>query len=177
MKRGALTALPIFVLTLSCSIFAADAVEISTQVKDSQFCATGQETAGFKPFYVQSDDTRRNHFVPSGWMGDVSDIKISAAYIDNRPELGKTCLKITYLARGRKEWAGVYWQHPANNWGDRQGGHNLIGAGCLSFWARGEKGGEKISEFKIGGLTGQYPDSDMAWIGPVKLKKDWVQYK
>lgn len=131
----------------------------------------------FHRFYVFSDDDAKNHYVPTGWMGDATDIKISAAYIDDRPDLGKTCLRIIYLARGKKEWAGIYWQNPANNWGSARSGYNLIGAKYLTFWARGEKGGEKISEFKIGGLTGKYPDSDTAWLGPVKLKKEWKQYR
>jgi len=37
----------------------------------------------------------------------------------------------------------------------------------LSFWARGDKGGEKIAEFKVGGITGEHGDSDSASIGPV----------
>jgi len=58
-------------------------------------------------------------------------------------------------------WAGVYWQDPASNWGDRPGGYDLTGARALTFWARGQEGGEKIS-FKIGGIgcdSAPYPDS------------------
>ena len=49
----------------------------------------------------------------------------------------------------------------------------------LTFWARGEAGGEKIAEFRIGGV-GQgrdYPDSDTASIGPVILSKQWKEYE
>jgi hypothetical protein len=131
----------------------------------------------FGKFYILTDDETKNHFYSSGWMGDSSDLKVSAAYIDGRPELGKTCMRVTYLALGKKEWAGIFWQHPSGNWATKDGGFNLKGASCITFWARGEKGGEKISEFKMGGLTGKYPDSDTAWIGPVKLKKEWAEYK
>jgi len=131
----------------------------------------------FGMFYILSDDEDKNHFAPSGWMGDASDLKVSAAYIDDRPDLGKTCMRVTYLARGKKEWAGIFWQHPAGNWGAMNGVFNLNGAKYITFWARGDKGGEKISEFKMGGLTGKYPDSDTAWLGPIKLKKEWAQYK
>jgi hypothetical protein len=126
---------------------------------------------------VLTDDEAKNHFAPTGWMGDAADLKVSAGYIDNRPDLGKTCMRVTYLARGKKGWAGICWQHPENNWGEMNGGFNFTGAQYVAFWAKGEKGGEKISEFKMGGLTGKYPDSDIAWLGPVKLKKDWTEYK
>ena len=74
------------------------------------------------------------------------------------------------------KWAGVYWQNPANNWGNRKGGFDLNGATKLTFWARGDKGDERIEEFKIGGVTGDYPDTDTAMIGPVILTKEWREY-
>ena len=131
----------------------------------------------FQLFHVYTDArSKQNHYYPSGWMGDTQDLKFSGAYQQNAV-LGKTCLRITYLARGPKEWAGIYWQNPPNNWGNVKGGYDLRGASFLTFWARGENGGEKISEFKMGGLTGKFPDSDVAWIGPIKLKKEWTQYR
>jgi len=71
---------------------------------------------------------------------------------------------------------GIFWQQPANNWGDKKGGYNLTGAKKLTFWARGANGGEKIAEFKVGGITGEYPDSDSQSMGPVELTKEWKQY-
>jgi hypothetical protein len=147
----------------------------STPAKNTAETPKGQRPFG--KFYIFTDDETKNHFYPSGWMGDSEDIKVSAAYLDDKPELGKTCMRVTYLARGKKEWAGIFWQHPAGNWGTKNGGFNLNGAKYITFWAKGEKGGEKISEFKMGGLSGKYPDSDTAWLGPVKLKKEWAQYK
>ena len=73
-------------------------------------------------------------------------------------------------------WAGIYWQQPANNWGEKKGGYNLTGASKLTFWARGANGGEKIAEFKVGGITGEFPDSDSASIGPIELNKEWQKY-
>ncbi|MBU0759192.1 MAG: hypothetical protein KKC66_02885 [Candidatus Omnitrophica bacterium] len=135
--------------------------------------------SSFKPFPVYSDGmSPDNHYIPSGYMGDYSDIKIDASSFDN-PHSGTTCIKIVYsdaTSQGAR-WAGVYWQNPANNWGDRQGGFDLTGATKLTFWARGEKGGERIEEFKVGGLTGLYPDSDIAGIGPVLLTPEWKQYE
>src|SRR5205823_5926318 len=75
-------------------------------------------------------------------------------------------------------WSGIYWQSPANNWGDRAGqaGYDLHDATRLRFWARGEKGGEKIHEVKVGGIVGKYPDSDVVTMGPIKLTKEWNEY-
>jgi hypothetical protein len=70
----------------------------------------------------------------------------------------------------------MYWQYPANNWGGVDGGFDLSRAKKLTFWARGEKGGERIEEFKVGGIMGEYSDSDTAGIGPVVLDKEWKQY-
>jgi hypothetical protein len=131
----------------------------------------------FAPLYVyKGKNLKENKFVPAGWMGDTSDIKFTGSYQENPGTEGEVCLRIIYLARGPKEWAGIYWQSSAGNWGDRKGGYDLRGATALTFWARGEQGGEKISEFKMGGITGKYPDSDIAWLGPVRLTIDWKQY-
>lgn len=133
----------------------------------------------FKVFPVYSDGrSPDNHYIASGYMGDYSDIKIDGSSFEN-PHSGTTCIKIVYtngISQGAR-WAGVQWQSPANNWGDRQGGFDLTGAKKLTFWARGEKGGERIEEFKIGGITGLYPDSDIAGIGPVLLTAEWKQYE
>jgi hypothetical protein len=130
------------------------------------------------PFYVFSD--RRflgNHFIPSGWMGDYGDLKLDTAWKEN-PYMGDTCIKITYSGKGAQgaRWAGIYWQNPANNWGTIEGGFDLSAATRLTFWARGEKGGERIEEFKIGGIMGEFSDSDIASIGPIILTRDWQQY-
>ena len=92
---------------------------------------------------------------------------------------GSTCVKVVYdveCSRNDEKWAGIYWLNPANNWGNRKGGFNLAGAEKLTFWARGEKGGEQVQEFTIGGITGDYPDTDTAVIGPVILGAQWKQY-
>jgi len=130
------------------------------------------------PFYIYADKGAiQNHFIPSGWMGDYSDMKIDVGAADN-PYFGKSSIKITYAnkASNGARWAGMYWQYPANNWGGADGGFDLSKATKLTFWARGEKGGERIEEFKVGGIMGEYSDSDTAGIGPVVLDKEWKQY-
>lgn len=130
------------------------------------------------PFYVYADRASiGNHFIPSGWMGDYGDLKYDGGCKDN-PYLGDTCIKIVYSGKATQgaRWAGIYWQNPANNWGTVDAGYDLTKAGKITFWARGDKGGERIEEFKIGGIMGEYSDSDAAGIGPVILTKEWQQY-
>jgi hypothetical protein len=55
-------------------------------------------------------------------------------------------------------------------------GYDLSKANKVTFWARGSKGGERIEEFKVGGIMGEFSDSDSSGIGPVILNKDWTQY-
>ena len=130
------------------------------------------------PFYVFADRSSvNNHFIPSGWMGDYGDIKYEGSSKED-PYLGDTCVKIIYSGKAMQgaRWAGVYWQNPANNWGNVDGGFDLSKATKVTFWARGEKGGERIEEFKVGGIMGEYSDSDVAAVGPVILNKEWTQY-
>lgn len=132
-----------------------------------------------KEFIVYTDRFNiNNHYIPSGWMGDYGDISVDdGCKLD--PHSGKTCIKVTYTGKGSQGagWVGVYWQNPANNWGSQMGGFDLTGYKKLEFWAKGDKGGEVISEFKVGGITGTYPDSDSTSIGPVTLAKDWKKYE
>lgn len=130
------------------------------------------------PFYVYADSSSpKNHFIPSGWMGDYGDIKIDTMSKDD-PYLGDTSIKIVYNGKAAQgaRWAGMYWQQPANNWGSVDAGFDLSKATKLTFWARGANGGERIEEFKMGGIMGEFSDSDTAVIGPVVLNKEWTQY-
>lgn len=129
-------------------------------------------------FYIYSDKSARgNHYIPSGWMGDYGDLKLNDNFTKDCVE-GKSCIEIRYSAESKQgaNWSGMYWQHPANNWGNKPGGYDLTGYKRLTFWAKGAKGNEYISEFKIGGITGTFNDSDSVAIGPVTLTKAWQKY-
>ena len=144
------------------------------------FCVTAvAQNAAFKAFYVYSDDrSTDNHFIPSGWMGDHNDVVMDQSSTETFHS-GLTCIQITYSNKASKNarWAGVYWQEPANNWGTMENaGFDLTGAKKLTFWARGKNGGERIEEFKMGGTTGAFGDSDTAGIGPILLTQEWRQY-
>ena len=110
---------------------------------------------------------------------------------------GSTCIKNTFSAINPTYWGGWYFQNgvlladdiqPRCNWGDyKEAGFNLTGATKVTFWVRGEEGGEKI-EFFAGGIgrdpfTGNpikpYPDSfpRMPAVGQViTLTTEWQEY-
>lgn len=139
---------------------------------------TTPEEPTFTPVVVYKDmNTPLNMYSPSGWMGDINDLKVDIGYSGTAVCKGFHSMKIIYQPTGTQGWVGIQWQRPNNNWGNMPGGINLTGAKKLTFWARGERGGEKISEVKVGGIKGQYPDSDVAWKGNIVLGNDWKQYE
>lgn len=130
------------------------------------------------PLVVYGDADGQNAFQPSGWMGDTKAVSLERE-CESKPHSGKTCIKIGFSSGFFSEgWAGIYWQFPLNNWGEYPG-YVLKGASKLTFWARGEKGGEK-AEFKVGGVQGSgLPFRDS--FGPVSdgvvtLTAEWKQY-
>jgi hypothetical protein len=136
-------------------------------------------------------DKAGNHYVPSGWMGDTGDIQVDECWTGDI-HAGSTSIRVQYTAQGMGpshcngaspcNWAGVYWQDPAGNFGDRPGGYDLSGASGLSFWARGETGSEQVS-FQVGGVgcgAFPYPDSLCPPLAldpaPISLTTTWKAY-
>lgn len=132
-----------------------------------------------EPFYLYQEDTPELQapYIPSGWMGDWGDLVFESASTD-QPHAGRTCIKITYSAQGTQKqgWAGIFWQRPANNWGDKDAGLDFTGARHLAFWARGARGGEVIEKFQVGGIKGKFPDTCEVMIGPITLTTEWQEF-
>jgi len=159
------------------TLVAAESQDTATAVAVPAPAASAAKTQRL-PFRVYTDaKSPDNHFIPSGWMGDYGDIKFNDKFLE-KPKSGTTSIQISFSNKATQgaRWSGIYWQNPPNNWGTRPGGYDLTGAKKLTFWARGEKGGERIEEFKMGGITGEYADSDSAGIGPVVLTTEWQQF-
>ena len=163
-----------------------------TAVQPSPTAIAAQDT-----FYVYSDaNAPDNHFVPSGWMGDIGDVSVDQGYAGSVCS-GRSAIQVTYKAQGNGPsegcesygppcwWAGLYWQQPENNWGNvANAGYDLSQYNRLVFCARGEVGGEQI-EFGMGGIgysggTGApiepYPDSARKVSIWVTLKNTWQEY-
>lgn len=145
--------------------------------QDEEVDASLQGKKVSMPFNVYTDHLARgNHYCPSGWGGDYGAIKVKVNWKEN-PHSGKTCIQWKYSGEATQGacWAGVFWQNPPNNWGRIPGGYDLSDATKLTFWARGEKGGEVV-EFKAGGIMGDYPDTTEVTTGPITLTEYWKQY-
>jgi len=122
-------------------------------------------------------------YVPSGFMGDGKAgkkyVQINEAYKDDS-KAHPTCIKVSYIA-GPEQWAGMYWLNKADNWGDKPGDDfSAKSFTKITFYARGEKGGEVI-EFKAGGVDAtaegkKYKDSLEVSTGKLTLDKAWKQY-
>lgn len=166
-------------LFLGCGKTASSEKMNSGENRNSGQASADDGSGPFQPFLIYADKgTRNNHYVPSGFMPDGKCILFDDTWKENCHS-GSSCIKIEYdvaCSKQGQKWAGIYWLNPPNNWGTQKGGFNLTGAQKLTFWAKGEKGSERIEEFKIGGITGQYPDSDTAVIGPVILSPEWKEY-
>lgn len=125
------------------------------------------------PLTVYGDGNAAGPYIPSGYMGDTAAIKMDEKSTI-QPHAGGHCLRV--LFENPAGWGGVAWQDPANDWGDKPGGYDLTGAKTLSFWARGDKGGERV---KVGyGLIGPdkpFPDTARD-EREVTLGKDWKRY-
>jgi hypothetical protein len=104
-------------------------------------------------FPVYTDAAKQgNHYFPTGWVGDAQtpgSVSLTECS-DNSPLSGETAIRIEYHP-GSIGWAGGYWVHPAENWGDFPGGYDLSGADRLTFWARSETPDSQVT-FLIGGL-------------------------
>lgn len=120
-------------------------------------------------------DYPENHYYPTEWIGDVQDLDLDEGW-ETDSHSGSTCIKIRYKASGDFGWAGILWVNPKGNWGNEKGGFDLRFAKQLSFWAKGEKGGEYIAVFRFGGIKGVYSDSDIHGLGPLTLTNEWKQY-
>ncbi len=125
------------------------------------------------PYVVYDENGQENDFVPSGWMGNTGALNIKLDSTD-QPKSGKICIQCEYSAPGN--WGGVVWQNPENDWGDLDGGKNFTGAKKMTFWARGNPGGEKV-KFGFGLLGHEKKFFDTTKKEEVfTLTKAWKQY-
>ncbi|MBR1836741.1 MAG: hypothetical protein IJ783_05590 [Kiritimatiellae bacterium] len=119
-------------------------------------------------------DDKTGPWIPSGYMGNTRALKVDEACAES-PFSGSACIRVDYL--DHIGWAGIFWQNPANDWGEKPGGLNLADATTLVFRARGLHGGEKVTFF-MGGLKDKpFSDTAEAKLENVVLKKEWTRYR
>lgn len=127
------------------------------------------------PVSVYEEGFENMPWVPSGVMGNTRSLDVDGNSSESVHE-GSHAIRLHYS--GRFGWAGVAWQHPANNWGDMDGGFDMTGATALEFWVRGEAGGERAS-FGVGLLeeNTDYPDSVIVKTQMIELDADWKKFR
>ena len=153
--------------------FGAAVANVPFHVVSHEVAAAGQPAdLPLVVFDGQAGDN--NHFVPTGWMGNAKAIRMDQ---DCRvsPHSGVKCLRFEY--QDVSNWGGIVWQDKPGDWGEQAGGLDLTGAKRLTFWARGEKGGEEISvKFGLLGKEKPFPDSSSGGLDDLKLTDQWKQY-
>lgn len=151
-----------------------------------------------KTFDVYTDaHAAGNHFPARGRMSSPGDEDavppMNEAYEQN-PHSGITCIKAIFRSQG-SNWGGWYFMNgvlqgkekkPRQNWGDYpNAGFDMRGTTRLTFWARGERGGERVEFFALGigrdhhsgDSIKPYPDSSpKVSTGYLTLSTDWQQY-
>ncbi|MDR2398860.1 MAG: hypothetical protein LBD61_00210 [Endomicrobium sp.] len=158
------------------SLAVSDSDKAAKKAAAEKAAADKYEISHF--FVYKNAGSVLTHYVPSGYMGDTRDIQLKQTRDIKEAYEGKgTSLELVYTPKGQEGWSGLYWLEPANNWGNVPGGFNLKGAENITFWAKGLKGGEVITEVKIGGITGKYPDSDTASLKNIGLTKEWTKFE
>jgi hypothetical protein len=86
--------------------------------------------------------TVSDYFSPDGFFGDGEtrgQLDLVKSCPERAPGAQGDCYTITYRP-GVKRFAGIFWQHPHNNWGDRTGHRIAPGATKVSLQARGPAG-------------------------------------
>jgi hypothetical protein len=135
-----------------------------------------------------------NHFFAWSKIPDQNAaVTINGSWTDN-PHSGATAVRAEFDNTTGTNFGGFYFLNgvlpagataPLPNFGDvANAGIDLTGATALTFWARGQQGGERISFF-LGGVgrdpnTGQptapFPDSTPVVKRTVTLTTAWTQY-
>jgi len=130
---------------------------------------SGESAPSVLPFAV--DDW----YGPSGYMGDGENpgaIQDAQSCLPARPStwIGN-CHRYTWTPSG-KAWAGVYWQYPDGNWGDKPGLAIPAGATQIAFQAWGATGNEKV-DFMVGMMA---VDGFQVTKTQISLTKDPQRY-
>jgi hypothetical protein len=126
------------------------------------------------PLVLFGEEMRGEPYAPTGWMGETEAISLDVEWEEN-PHTGDKCIRVRY---DREDgWGGIVWQDPPGDWGERPGGYDLTGSRKLTFWARGENGGERI-QFEFGILKpgeAEFFDTATGRLD-VELTEEWKQY-
>lgn len=177
---GRNTATPCVLVHLAIALLAAPMPTSSAPVPDSARQSLAYLRATMDQYHdrfgVYEDvSSAGNHFhayamIPS----EAATVGLTGSWTNN-PHSGATCIRCVFTNWGNTNYGGFYFQAgvmtngtPLPNFGTApNAGYDLRGATSVTFWARGQKGGEKVEFFVFGvgrdGVSGSpiapYPDS------------------
>ena len=126
-----------------------------------------------------------DHYIACGWMecgaSEPGSIELHESWAQNA-QSGNKCIKVSFKNCEANSGSGIYWINNKGagecNWGDTPGNDlSPKNFTTLSFWAKGDKGGERI-KFGIGGVKTAnklYKDSLDAPLFAT-LTTEWVEY-
>lgn len=163
----------------------------STFMPGAALLSTPSPTSPAGPYFNVYTDASApdNHFIASGYMGDIADLKINTAW-SGVSHTGETSIKVVYNPYDEPgeehychpkdsplptpcKWAGLYWLWPADNTGQICGvGYNLSNFKKLTLWARSDQ--PVNVRFQVGGAGKGYeicPDS----FGPTPAGTWWLR--
>lgn len=148
-----------------------------------------------RAFDVYTDlDAAGNHFAVRARMSSYDLLHDGAAAAKTvpamdegytlKPHSGSTCIKASFrseVVNGEFDWGGWYFMNGVSrrpgqtegepNWGHEiDAGVDLRGARRLTFWARGDRGGERVEFFALG--IGWNPDETDPATGVPRLRRD-----
>lgn len=190
-------------LLLSLAVFLTAAPCAYAEVKDVDTAAQRSLSALEKALQEENENVwvyrdygdTENHFTQKALMAgiDKSLVHDMNENWTDHPHTGRSCIRCEQILRSG-DWGGWLFLNgwlpdgssvPQLNDGSMPGqGLDLSGASRLSFWARGEHGGEKVEFLTCGfGYTGaesvnvDYPDScPKQTLGRVTLTDSWKEY-
>jgi hypothetical protein len=127
-----------------------------------------------------------DYFTPTGAYGDAATpgiVQVTSGCDSRAPAPGGPvgdCYVVSY-GTPSAGYAGVFWQFPANNWGNGQGRRVSPGATRATFYARVDGPAPVTVTFGVGGICdpactqGSYADT-IDSKAPIKLTNDWQTY-
>jgi hypothetical protein len=157
-------------------------LNLQFSVCDDLFAYAQDSTKARKtlPVYEEADNMNKYFWTPSGWMPDGNGISFRENF-EEKPHSGNTCIKLGYDSN-ENGWVGIYWLADGSWEGPGVDIYEKLKVGKadsikLTFWARGERGGETV-QFSVGGVSkgsdSINPSVKTAWI---RLEQNWRQYE
>ncbi|MBN1622315.1 MAG: hypothetical protein JW871_06965 [Endomicrobiales bacterium] len=137
----------------------------------------GSNGGGGEYFYVYKDyEDAENHYIPHQWWGDQPTVDFNNATIPTGG--GSSSMKFTYTSGGAG-WGAILWTEPYDNNGDNyptNTDYDLSDYTKLTFWAKSDTAGNKIT-VQVGGFeNAKYPDSSQT-SQEFSLSTTWDQYE